>query len=168
MVKWLARLAGNSSTKAVAASKYGRTPIPPKPYQDRVDGNIAIREDKHNEVLANVDPERPHWRDPKFESRKTVPVFDFFGFNRNWSTSLWKLGGGLTMMLICFQETRLVGDLGEDGLRFNGGQRSAVPGFARDEMATERELRAAGFSYVGVKDVDNIGAERAKADAQRV
>jgi hypothetical protein len=166
-MKWLTRLAAPSaSSKAV--SKYGRTPVPPKPYKDRVDGNIAIREDTHNEVLSNIDPERPHWRDPKFESRKSVPIFDLFGFNRNWSVSLWKLGGGLTVALICVQECRLMSDLGEDGMRFNGGQRSAVPGFARDNMATEKELRAAGFSYVGVRDIDNIGTEKAKTEALRV
>jgi hypothetical protein len=167
-MKWLTRLASSQPPKAVVKSKYGKTPVPPKPYKDRVDGNIAIREDQHNEILANVDPERPHWRDPKFESRKSVPFFDFFGFNRNWSISIWKLGGGLSILMICMQEVRLLNDIGEEGMRVNGGQRSAIPGFARDDMATERELRAAGFSYVGVREIDNVGAERSKAQAQRV
>jgi hypothetical protein len=176
MVKWLARLASSPVSKAgasgnaksKAASKYGKTPVPPKPYKDKHNSNIVLKEDGHQETLANMDPEKPHWRDPKFESRKSTPIIDLFGFNRNWSMSLAKLSGFVGMCLIMWQEVRMTNTYGEDGLRFNGGFRSAVPGYARDDMATERELREAGFSYVGVHSVDNIGTEKARADAQRV
>ena len=178
MVKWLTRLASNPQKSGLAkitqsgnkkaVSKYGRTPVPPKPYNDRVDGNIAIREDAHNEILTNADPERPHWRDPKFESRRSVPVFDLFGFNRNYSVRFWKVGGAIMFVLLCAQEVRIMLDSGEDGLRLTGGHRSAIPGFARDDMATERELREAGFSYVGTRQIDNVGTEKTRQDAHRV
>ena len=185
MVKWLARLASSPVSKAGVSgaaaagsgqgkgpkrgvSKYGKTPVPPKPYKDKFSSNIVLQEDGHQETLANMDPEKPHWRDPKFESRKSTPIIDLFGFNRNWSMSLAKLSGFIGMLLVMSQEVKLMNTYGEDGLRFNGGYRSAVPGYARDDMATERELREAGFSYVGVRNVDNIGTEKARADAQRV
>uniref|UniRef100_A0A7S1LXE7 Uncharacterized protein n=1 Tax=Neobodo designis TaxID=312471 RepID=A0A7S1LXE7_NEODS len=174
MVKWLARLASSPVSKAASGaaekkvSKYGRTPVPPKPYKDRFNSNIVLKEDGHQETLANMDPEKPHWRDPKFESRKATPIVDIFGFNRNWSMSLAKVMAFLAMCGIIYQEINLMSTYGDDGMRMNGGYRSAVPGYARDDMATERELREAGFSYVGVRGVDNVGTEKSRADAQRV
>ena len=179
MVKWLARIASSPVKGAAAASaaandknkrvsKYGRTPVPPKPYKDKFNSNIVLQEDGHQETLANMDPEKPHWRDPKFESRKATPIVDIFGFNRNYSMSLAKLTAFLGLCGIIYQEFALLSTYGEDGMRFNGGYRSAVPGYARDDMATERELREAGFSYVGVRAIDNVGTEKSRADAQRV
>lgn len=164
-MKWLTRLVSGAGSSPI--KKRGRTPVPPKPYTDKVDGNVAIREDKHQEILANLDSERPHWRDPKFESRTSTPFFDLFGFNRNWSFSLWKVGAS-TILFVVYQEFRLVAEMGEDSMRLSGGHRSAVPEYARDDLATEQELRAAGFSYVGVKEVDAVGAAKATANSQRL
>lgn len=161
-MKWLTRFVTSSPVK-----KKPRTPVPPRPYTTKVDGNVAIREDKHQEILANLDPERPHWRDPKFESRSSTPLFDLFGYNRNWSFSLWKIGA-CSIFLVAYHEFRFTVEMGEDALRLTGGHRSAVPEWARDDLATEQELRAAGFSYVGVKEIDAVGSAKATANAQKV
>lgn len=151
-MKWLVKalLPGRAAT---------RTPIPPKPYAERVNANVILREQAHQERLANIDPERPHWRDPKFESREKVPFFDVFGYNRNWSWTLFKVFAVISFGHLFLQEGRIMNEYGGDLMRSVVVSVSAKPDYARDDTATEAELKAAGFAYVGTRQLDNVGVK---------
>lgn len=152
-MKWLTRIVTGKA----------RTPMPPKPYTEKVNANVIIREQLKREQIANIDPERPHWRDPKFESREKVPFFDIFGFNRNWSWTMFKIVSGTMFALLFYHEAKIVANHSDGSLmRVNIGSVSSMPDYARDEVATEAELRAAGFAYVGTKNMDHIGEHDAK------
>ncbi|KPI90817.1 hypothetical protein ABL78_0050 [Leptomonas seymouri] len=136
-----------------------RTPMPPKPYVDTastgthmVDARLYDPND-----LSHVDPEKPHWQDAHFESRERVPFFDLFGYNRDWSWTMFKVSG-LFFAVILYWETRALLYMKDDPLKISSTTNvSSVPDYARDEKATEEELRAAGFAYIGVKKLDNLG-----------
>ncbi|KAG5496206.1 hypothetical protein JKF63_02507 [Porcisia hertigi] len=148
-MKWLGRLFWRRK----------RTPLPPKPYVDTastgrhmVDARLYDGDD-----LTQIDPEKPHWQDKRFESRERVPFFDVFGYNRDWSWSLFKLSS-LFFVLILYWEMRSLAYMKYDPLRISSTTTvSPVPDYARDEKATEEELREAGFAYIGVKKLDNLG-----------
>lgn len=136
-----------------------RTPLPPKPYVDTastgkhmVDPRLYDMED-----LKHIDPEKPHWQDARFESREKVPFFDFFGYNRDWSWTLFKLST-VIFVLVFYMELRTAVYMKNDPPKVSSTTTvSAVPEYARDEKATEEELREAGFAYIGVKKLDNLG-----------
>ncbi|CBH18526.1 uncharacterized protein TEOVI_000860000 [Trypanosoma equiperdum] len=158
-MKWLLRLVGRRGKK--------KTPIPPKPYVDTASSSKHMSDIRMYDPndLKHVDPEKPHWQDPRFESRESVPFFDVWGFNRDWSWSLFKLSL-LIFVLIFYWEMRSMMYLKDAPPRITSTTTvSPVPDYARDEKATEEELRAAGFAYVGVKKLDHLGLV-AEADAQ--
>jgi hypothetical protein len=139
--------------------KYKATPLPPKPYDDKVDGNIAVRERAYQERLMGVDPEKPHYRDPQYESRQSTPIFDFFGFNRDYSYSMFKLS---IVMIICMlvKEMQAAMVLQEHAMHMQAEQPTPEPEWARNDAANEKELRAAGFALVGYKQLDNVGKRK--------
>lgn len=142
--------------------KFKRTPLPPKPFEDKQNSNILVYNRGYEEHIGGVDPEKPHWRDPKFESREKTPFMDIFGFNRNYSYSLFKLSF-LVMLGLFVVEAKSVIVMQEDALQLSAKTPTPDPEWARDDQATERELRAAGFALVGYKKLDNVGArEEAK------
>ena len=155
--KWLAKLA-----EGRLFSRKQRTPIPPKPYVDT--GNVTkhMNDPRYYDPndLRNVDPEKPHWDDPRFESKETKPFFDLFGINRDWSMSIFKLSS-IFLLVLLYQEIRLAAFARSDGIDARVTQTtnmSPLPDYARDEKATEEELRAAGFAFVGVKKLDSLGS----------
>ncbi|KPA84687.1 hypothetical protein ABB37_01194 [Leptomonas pyrrhocoris] len=136
-----------------------RTPLPPKPYVDTASTGKHMVDPRLYDPndLRHVDPERPHWQDSRFESREKVPFFDVFGYNRDWSWTIFKVSG-LFFVAIFYWETRTLIYMKDDPLKISSTTNvSPVPDYARDEHATEEELRAAGFAYVGVKKLDNLG-----------
>nr|CCC95977.1 unnamed protein product [Trypanosoma congolense IL3000] len=150
-MKWFLRLIKRPGTK--------RTPIPPKPYVDTASASRHMTDPRLYDPndLKHIDPEKPHWQDPRFESRERVPFIDVWGFNRDWSWSLFKLST-LIFVGIFYWEMRSVVYFKDSPPRMTSTTTiSAVPDYARDEKATEEELRAAGFAYVGVKKLDHIG-----------
>lgn len=136
-----------------------RTPMPPKPYIDTSAGGkhmVDARLYDPND-LKNVDPEKPHWQDPRFDSRQKVPFFDFWGYNRDWSWTLFKIAT-LFFVAVFYWETRTLMMIKDDMPKITSSTTvSAVPDYARDNHATEEELKAAGFAFVGVKNLDNLG-----------
>lgn len=107
--------------------------------------------------LAQIDPEKPHWQDKRFESRERVPFFDVFGYNRDWSWSLFKVSS-LFFVMILYWEMRSLAYMKNDPLKITSTTTvSPVPDYARDEKATEEELHEAGFAYVGLEKLDNLG-----------
>lgn len=107
--------------------------------------------------LKHIDPEKPHWQDPRFDSRENVPFFDVFGFNRDWSWSIFKFST-LLFAVVMYYEFRAMMLNKDDPLRVSSTTSvSSVPDYARDDKATEEELRRSGFAYIGVKNLDNIG-----------
>jgi hypothetical protein len=148
-LRWLWRTFG-------VGEKFKRTPLPPKPYEENHDKMVALKDRAEEERIAGVDPERPHYRDPKFESREKVPFFDFFGFNRDWSYSLGKLGV-LTIIVMFVKELQAAVVLQENAMKMQAEQPRATPEDVETFTATERELRAAGFAVVGYRQLDNVG-----------
>jgi hypothetical protein len=156
--KWLYKIAESRFARPSKA----RTPIPPKPYVDT--GNVAKHMkdpryfDPHD--LKNIDPEKPQWDDPRFETKESKPFFDIFGMNRDWSWSIFKFSS-LFVVVLLYQEMRLAAFANAEGIDARLSQTanvSSVPDFARDNKATEEELREAGFAFVGVKKLDSLGA----------
>ncbi|KAG5494690.1 hypothetical protein JIQ42_02305 [Leishmania sp. Namibia] len=148
-MKWLGRLMRRKK----------RTPLPPKPYVDTASTGQHMCDprlyDSHD--LRHIDPEKPHWQDVRFESRERVPFFDIFGYNRDWSWSLFKMSS-LFFVMILYWEVRSLAYMKDDPIRISSTTTvSPVPEYARDEKATEEELREAGFAYVGVAKLDNLG-----------
>lgn len=136
-----------------------RTPLPPKPYVDTASTGKHMSDIRLYDPndLSHVDPEKPHWQDARFESREKVPFFDVFGYNRDWSWTIFKVSG-IFFVAIFYWETRTLVYMKDDPLRLSSTTNiSPVPDYARDDKATEEELRAAGFAYVGVKKLDNLG-----------
>lgn len=151
-MKWFLRLFQRSP-------KRKKTPLPPKPYVDTASTgrHMVDRRMYDPKDLKHIDPEKPHWQDPRFDSRDTVPFFDFFGYNRDWSWSLFKLS---TFLFVCvmYYELRTMILNKDDPMKISSTTSvSPVPDYARDDKATEEELRASGFAYVGVKRLDNLG-----------
>lgn len=148
-MKWLARL----------FRRKPRTPLPPKPYVDTASTGRHMLDARLYDPndLSHVDPEKPHWQDARFESRQRVPFFDLFGYNRDWSWTIFKLSG-VFFIAIFYWETRSMIYMKNNPIKVSSTTNvSPVPDYARDEKATEEELRAAGFAYVGVKKLDNLG-----------
>ncbi|ORC88336.1 uncharacterized protein TM35_000172080 [Trypanosoma theileri] len=151
-MKWLLRVLTRRGKKK-------KTPIPPKPYVDTasvarhmVDPSLYDMND-----LKHIDPEKPHWQDPRFESRESLPFFDFWGYNRNWSWTLFRISA-IIFFGIFYWEMHTLAYMQKDTPKLTGSTTvSPVPDYARDEKATEEELRAAGFAYIGVKKLDNLG-----------
>ena len=156
--RWLWRMFG-------VGNRYKRTPLPPKPYDDKQNSNVAVRNRGYEEQLASVDPERPHWRDPKFESRQKTPILDLFGFNRNYSYTMFKFAC-LLLVGIFVMETKSAIVLQDHALQQHAKQPTPDPAWARDDVATERELRAAGFALVGYKALDNVGVRQEETAKQ--
>lgn len=151
-MKWILRLVGLQKKKK-------RTPMPPKPYVDVSNTGKHMSNPKYYDMndLKNVDPEKPHWHDPRFESRESAPFFDFFGFNRDWSYSLFKVSS-IFFVLLFYYEFRLIMQMGENDLKLSSTTTvSATPDYARDDKGIAEELQKAGFAYVGVKKLDNLG-----------
>jgi hypothetical protein len=155
-MKWLVNV-----VKGTRIPKKMRTPMPPKPYsEERKDGDSILKSYEHDEVLAGVDPERPHWKDPKFESRGAkVPFFDFFGYNRNWSWTLFKCFCCIGPFM-ALSEGNIMVTLGEETMNISTCSATSIPEYSRDEKATEKELRDAGFAYVGHSVVKAAYAEK--------
>lgn len=152
-MKWLLRLTGRAKPK---------TPLPPKPYIDVASAGRHMVDPRYYDMndLKNIDAEKPHWEDPRFESREKVPFLDLFGFNRNWSWSIFKLMS-LIFVAVFYYEVRTVTFMTAEGAKVTGaGTVSPVPAYARDAKTTEEELRSAGFAYVGTKDLDHLDALR--------
>lgn len=107
-------------------------------------------------ALHHVDPEKPHWHDPRFRARESAPFFDLFGYNQDWSWSLFKFST-IIVLLVFYWELRHM-TFSSDNLPplLESPSVSPVPSYARDEEETERELREAGLVYVGVKNLDNL------------
>lgn len=152
-----------ASTVSVARQqkKKRKTPIPPKPYKDE---NI-VKKHMYDPAfvdfsdLSQTNPETPHWHSGEFESRESVPLVDIWGFNRDWSWSLYKLMCCSVVFLLMY-EYRLIRNAPLEGLQNPSPGVTARPSWAReeeDERATEEELRAAGFAYVGTRQLDSIG-----------
>ncbi|CCW70627.1 unnamed protein product [Phytomonas sp. Hart1] len=136
-----------------------RTPMPPKPYVDTSSPGRHMVDKRLYDMgdLKNIDPEKPHWQDPRYETREEVPFFDFFGFNRDWSWSLFKLSL-LLFGLLMYWEIRMWIYTKDDGFRLFGTPMiSPIPSYARDDKDTEEELKKAGYTYIGVKNLDNLG-----------
>lgn len=152
-MKWLLRLSGKAKPK---------TPLPPKPYVDVHNVSKHMSDPRYTDItdIKNIDPEKPHWEDPRFDSRETKPFFDFFGYNRDWSWTMFKL---VTILLagLFYAEIRMIG-FAEDMSVSSAPVVVAVPEYARDNKATEEELKAAGFAFVGVKSLDHIGTTTKK------
>lgn len=111
--------------------------------------------------LKHIDPEKPYWQDPRFDSRQEVPFFDIWGYNRDWSWSLFKLAT-LFFVAIFYWETKTLIHIKDDMPKVSSTTTvSAVPDYARNNTATEEELRAAGFAFIGVKQLDNLGDQEA-------
>lgn len=153
-MKWLLRLTG----KEVKL----RTPVPPKPYKDNIHNPIKHATDPRYydpKDISILDPDKPHWQDPRYESRQSTPFFDFFGYNRDWGNTLFKLGFlvficGMFMelkMILNFQESSTV-----DAMSIPVGQ----PGYAQTDTVSEAELKAAGFEVVGTKELSSMSAGR--------
>jgi hypothetical protein len=153
-MKWLLRLTGRAAPK---------TPMPPKPYVDTASTGRHMVDQRYYDMndLKNIDAEKPHWEDPRFESREKVPFFDFFGFNRNWSWSLFKFMSLIFVGVFYYEVRTLLYDSADMRVT-TASTVSPVPGYARDVKATEEELRSAGFAYVGTKDLDHLDALRRK------
>lgn len=150
--RWLFRTFG-------LGRQYKPVPLPPKPYDSDHDKNIAVNDRAHEERLAGVDPEKPHYRDPQYESRKSVPIFDFFGFNRDWSLSLSKLSVIIVLCMIV-KEIQAAMVLQEMAMHMVAEQPTPDPSWARDDRANEKELREAGFALIGYKQLDNVGKRK--------
>ncbi|CAD2216291.1 hypothetical protein AGDE_00961 [Angomonas deanei] len=147
-MKWLKRL----------FTKKQKVPLPPKPYIDTASTGRHMIDPRLYDMtdLKHIDPEKPHWHDPRFESRESVPFFDFFGYNRDWSWTLFKLAG-IFFALVMYMEARTFAYSKDDGFKVTGTTMiSSTPDYARDDTATQAELEKAGFSYVGVKKIDNL------------
>eukprot|EP00796_Vickermania_ingenoplastis_P013282 gene13282-9123_t len=148
-MKWLLRV----------FRKKKRTPMPPKPYIDTSAGGKHMVDPRlyNPKNLAEIDPEKPHWQDPRFDSRQEVPFFDIWGYNRDWSWTLFKLAS-LIFVAVFYYEMRLLAFSRDEMPKISSTTTvSAVPDYARDNKATEEELKAAGFAFVGVKKLDNLG-----------
>ncbi|KAG8348486.1 hypothetical protein ERJ75_001824400 [Trypanosoma vivax] len=149
-MKWFLRLIGRRKQ---------RTPIPPKPYLDKASPTRHMTDPRFYDPndLKHIDPEKPHWQDPRFESREKVPFFDLWGFNRDWSWTLFKLSSFI-FVLVFYWELRSMVYMKDSPPRITSTTTvSPVPDYARDDKAIEEELRAAGFAYVGVKKLDHLG-----------
>lgn len=149
-MKWLLRLTG----------KRKRTPMPPKPYIDTSAGGKHMVDKRFYDPndLTHIDVEKPHWQDPRFDSRQEIPFFDFWGYNRDWSWTLFKIAS-LFFVAVFYWETRTVMYMKEEMPKVTSTTTvSALPGYARDNKATEEELKAAGFAFVGVKSLDNLSS----------
>ncbi|RNF23810.1 uncharacterized protein Tco025E_02711 [Trypanosoma conorhini] len=136
-----------------------RTPIPPKPYVDTASASRHMTDPRlyDPDDLKHIDPEKPHWQDPRFESRESLPFFDFWGYNRDWSWTLFRASTVIFAMAL-YWEMRTLLYVRNDPPRITGSTTvSPVPDYARDDKATEEELRAAGFAYIGVKKLDHLG-----------
>jgi hypothetical protein len=157
-MKWALRL----------VSRKKRTPVPPRPYVDTVNPIKEMTDPRthQGDVTPFLDPEKPHWKDPKFESREHIPYIDFFGYNRDWSWTMFKIATIMFLVIMVHEFWAFFG-LGKDAMRMTGTSVQATPTFAKNERATEKELRDAGFAYVGTKAYENIGAfkeeQRAKS-----
>ncbi|EPY35136.1 hypothetical protein STCU_00513 [Strigomonas culicis] len=155
-MKWLVRLLSRKKKKKV--------PLPPKPYVDISSPGRHMVDPRLNDMtdLKNIDPEKPHWQDPRFDSRETVPFFDFFGFNRDWSWSLYKLACVL-FVAIFYWEVRSMIMMKDNPIRATSTTNiAAAPEYSLDKEATKEELQAAGFSFVGVKNLDNLQVKISK------
>eukprot|EP00759_Apiculatamorpha_spiralis_P043963 PhF_6_TR41101/c0_g1_i1/m.62252 len=134
-----------------------RTPVPPNPYKD--DHNpVAVFRKRYGGL---IDPERPHYTDPRFESRGRIPWFSIFGINRDWSMSVFKFT--LFLMGSFFvHEYRLLKS--QDGTsRLRGNLVTTKPAFTvEDEIEyakqTREELDNEGYAFVGVKHLDFVGS----------
>ncbi|AYU81699.1 hypothetical protein LdCL_320020800 [Leishmania donovani] len=154
-MKWLSRL----------MLRKKRTPLPPKPYVDTASTGRHMLDARlyDSDDLAQIDPEKPHWQDMRFESRERVPFFDVFGYNRDWSWSLFKVSS-LFFVMIFYWEMRSFAYMKNDPIKITSTTTvSPVPDYARDEKATEEELREAGFAYVGLEKLDNLGISAASS-----
>jgi hypothetical protein len=152
-MKWLLRLTGHAKPK---------TPLPPKPYIDVSHAGKQMSDPRYTNMndLANIDAEKPHWDDPRFDSREKVPFFDGFGFNRNWSWSIFKMMC-MIFPLMFYYEMCLIRDNAE-GTRINNmGTIRITPTYSVGQ-ATDDELRNAGFALVGSKDLDHLSVLRKK------
>eukprot|EP00760_Papus_ankaliazontas_P025268 PhM_4_TR2596/c0_g1_i1/m.4721 len=142
-----------------------KTPIPPKPVQEEFSPLEAVRA----RVGGFVDPEKPHWDDPRFETRGKIAWFDLFGMNRDWSMTLFKFFCASGVMFLV-NEYRMARYSGEDITRMRGGLISATPSYSvaeEDASRTTRDsLRGDGFAYVGYKHLDFVGAEQDEQKAK--
>lgn len=182
-MKWLIKtITGGAAASASAAAggakaatsmtppvkKKGRTPMPPKPYEDISFGGRHMSDPRYYDQndLANFDPEKPHWQDNRFESREKVPFLDLFGFNRDWSWSLFKCSLSI-LLAVGYMEMRNSFFLDDSNPKVTSAPGvTATPSYARDERATEEELKKAGFAYVGVKELDHLGSVERKLNAK--
>jgi len=164
-MKWVVKLVSGGGKK--------RTPIPPKPYQDVAHVTRHATDPRYYDPddLKHIDPEKPHWEDPRFESRASVPFFDLFGFNRDWSWSLFKLTSVFGVLLI-YHELRQAAFAFDEAnnvdMRVTAKPQnvSPVPDYARNDKATAAELREAGFAYVGTKRLDHLQQLNEQRDTQ--
>ena len=119
---------------------------------------MALQEESWQEKFAGVDPEQAHWRDPKFESKPRQGFFDSigFGYNRDWSRTAWRCSYFI-FVVIFYNEFLRGWELQGEMMRQRVREVSPIADYARDEEATEREMREAGFTYIGVKRLDNLG-----------
>ena len=166
--KWLRKLAEGRFS---FLRRKPKTPIPPKPYVDTANVSKHMNDPRYYDPndLRNVDPEKPHWDDPRFETKETKPFFDLFGINRDWSMSLFKLSS-IFLVVFLYQEFRLAAFARAEGIDARVSQApntSPLPDYARDDKATEEELRAAGFAFVGVKKLDSLGSLAPKTVADK-
>eukprot|EP00742_Colponemidia_sp_Colp-10_P025927 GILJ01031561.1.p1 GENE.GILJ01031561.1~~GILJ01031561.1.p1 ORF type:complete len:155 (-),score=12.82 GILJ01031561.1:4-468(-) len=149
-MKWLLRLTG----KEVKL----RTPIPPKPYRENVFNPVKHATDPRYydpKDISILDHDKPHWQDPRFESRASTPVFDFFGFNRDWGNTLFKLG---FLVFACgvYMEMQMVLNLQDSDVADTHSFPVAQPGYAQSNSVSNDELKAAGFEVVGAKELSSL------------
>lgn len=153
-MKWLARMAGKEVKP--------RTPLPPKPYKDNVHNPLKMATDARYydpKDISITNPDKPHWQDPRFESRERTPFFDFFGFNRDWGNTMFKLGFCIFGFAIFIEAKMFLNYQQTDGIEATGSG-LAKPKFFTADDATEAELRAAGFSVVGTKELSGMSIKK--------
>lgn len=152
---------------AAIVKRRERTPMPPKPYEDLNFQGKHMTDPRFYDQsdLRNFDPEKPHWQDNRFETREKVPFFDLFGFNRDWSWSLFKVACSV-LLVVGYMEMRNSFFLAADAKVTSAVGVTAPPSYARDERGTEDELKKAGFAYVGVKELDHLGVVERKMSAK--
>lgn len=133
-----------------------RTPVPPRPYH--VDGLQAKLPGKLKNLehqLSGLDPDvNAHFRAPKFETKSKQNLLEqiTFGANRDWFGALQKIWLFIIVVLIYNEFVRGWEYYGE-AMKGAVHEISPIGKYARDEEATEKELRESGFAYVGVQEL---------------
>lgn len=153
-MKWLVRMATGKK----------KTPMPPKPYVDVDRAGKHMSDPRYYDMdnLAHTDPEHAHWKEGRFESRSSVPVIDIFGFNRDWSWSMFKVASLIFVGVFYYEYRLMMTSNAEDVQIMGSGVVQAQPKYVRSDANTEEELRKAGFAFVGVKDLDHLAEIRDK------